>query len=350
MGASGGRNGGAVARSGIAMLKEGESATRQVMGRVTDFLCSHHLAPSPGNFALAFDIVTMPQGTLAKAVARLTDDGVRLTQADLERLGGGSVGEQDAARQLAAGQALIARTTEQVEGFEAMVREIRDETGQFGDDLAANAAALIGPPAMPIEKVVNIAGAMVDRVRVAERRLQAATDEASELRLKLREARDNARRDPLTGLPNRRAFEESVVAARAANEAICIAVCDIDHFKTFNDTFGHLVGDRVLKAIAEVLADHCAGHLVARFGGEEFAVLFSGVALDDAITLLDQARLTVAGKRYRMRETGEPLGDISFSAGVTAATPDEAFAVVFERADRLLYAAKADGRNCIKAA
>ena len=161
----------------------------------------------------------MPQGTLAKAVARLTDDGVRLTQADLERLGGGSVGEQDAARQLAAGQALIARTTEQVEGFEAMVREIRDETGQFGDDLAANAAALIGPPAMPIEKVVNIAGAMVDRVRVAERRLQAATDEASELRLKLREARDNARRDPLTGLPNRRAFEESVVAARAANEA-----------------------------------------------------------------------------------------------------------------------------------
>lgn len=343
-----------MAGSGTAMLKQTEAATRRLMGRVTDFLCAHHLPPSPANFAFAYQLISNPDGALARAVASISDGGVRLTQADLDKLGGPRAANEDSeaeiARQLAQSQTLIARTHDQVEGFEAIVREIRDETNQFGDDLAAGAAAMQSGAAVGIEEVVGIAGAMVNRVRTAERRLAAATSEASELRQKLQEARDNARRDPLTALPNRRALEESYATAAASREALCFAVCDVDSFKGFNDTFGHLVGDRVLKAIAEVLADHCAGHLVARYGGEEFAVLFSGVALDEAIAMLDRARAAVAGKRYRLRESNAPLGEITFSAGVTAAAPGEPLADLFERADRLLYAAKADGRNCLKAA
>lgn len=338
-----------MAGSVTAMMKEAEDATRWLMARVTDFLCAHHLPPSPANFAFAYRLVSNPEGALAKAVAAIADDGVRLTQADLDKLGGPGAADADAARQLAQGQALIARTHDQVEGFEAIVREMREETGQFGDDLAAGAEAIKTGGAVRIDEVVEIAGAMVTRVRTAERRLAAATSEASELRQKLQEARENARRDPLTALLNRRALEESYATAAASREAMCFAVCDIDSFKGFNDSFGHLVGDRVLKAIAEVLADHCAGHLVARYGGEEFAVLFSGVSLDDAITMLDRARATVAGKRYRLRETNAPLGEVTFSAGITAAAPNEPLADLFERADRLLYAAKADGRNCLKA-
>jgi diguanylate cyclase len=338
-----------MAGSGTAMMKEAEDATRRLMARVTDFLCAHHLPPSPANFAFAFQLVSNPSGALAKAVAAIADGGVRLTQADLDKLGGPGAADVDAARQLAQGQALIAQTHDQVAGFEAIVREMRDETGQFGDDLAASAKAIERGGAVRIDEVVEIAGAMVTRVRTAERRLAAATTEASELRQKLQEARDNARRDPLTTLLNRRALEESYATLAASREAMCLAVCDVDSFKGFNDRFGHLVGDRVLKAIAEVLADQCAGHLVARYGGEEFAVLFSGVALDEAMAMLDRARATVAGKRYRLRETSAPLGEITFSAGVTAAAPGEPLATLFERADRLLYAAKADGRNCLKA-
>jgi diguanylate cyclase len=337
-----------MAGSVTAMMKEAEDATRWLMARVTDFLCAHHLPPSPANFAFAYRLVSNPGGALAKAVAAIADGGVRLTQADLDKLGGPGA-DADAARQLAQGQALIARTHDQVEGFETIVREMREETGQFGDDLAAGAEAIKTGGAVRIDEVVEIAGAMVTRVRTAERRLAAATSEASELRQKLQEARDNARRDPLTALLNRRALEESYATAAASREAMCFAVCDVDSFKGFNDSFGHLVGDRVLKAIAEVLADHCAGHLVARYGGEEFAVLFSGVSLDEAIAMLDRARATVAGKRYRLRETNAPLGEVTFSAGVTAAAPNEPLADLFERADRLLYAAKADGRNCLKA-
>ena len=336
-----------MAGADTALMKQADDATRRTMARVTDFLCAHHLPPSPANFAFAYSLVSNPDGSLAKAVAAIADGGVRLTQADLARLGGPVEG--DAARQLAQNQALIARTHDQVEGFETIVRDMRDETGQFGDDLAAGAAAIRSGGAVRIDEVVEIAGAMVNRVRSAERRLAAATSEASELRQKLQEARDNARRDPLTALPNRRALEESYAATAASRESLCFAVCDVDNFKGFNDTFGHLVGDRVLKAIAELLADHCVGHLVARYGGEEFAVLFSGVSLDEGIAMLDRARAAVAGKRYRLRETNAPLGEITFSAGITAAAPGEPLADLFARADRLLYAAKADGRNCLKA-
>jgi diguanylate cyclase len=331
------------------MMKQAADATRLLIGRVADFLCAHHLPPSPANYAFAYQLVSDPGGSLASEVAAIAEGGVRLTQADLDKLGGPGPAEADAARRLARGQALIARTHDQVAGFETIVRDMRDETGQFGDDLAAGAAAIKGGGAVRIDEVVEIAGAMVSRVRAAERRLAAATSEASELRQKLQEARDNARRDPLTALPNRRALEESYATAAASREAICFAICDVDSFKGFNDTFGHLIGDRVLRAIAELLADHCPGHLVARYGGEEFAVLFTGVPADEAIAMLDRARATVAGKRYRLRETNAPLGEITFSAGLTAAAAGEPFATVFERADHLLYAAKADGRNCLKA-
>lgn len=339
-----------MAETGMAGIRDDSERTQRLMARVADFLCRHHLPPSPANYAFVYELMTIPDGALAATVARLADGGVRLTQADLDTLGRPRAANDDSARQLAAGQALIARTQQQVESFEAMIRAMREEAGHFGDDLAAGADAIRRKrDSVRIDEVVEIAGAMVDRVRTAERRLAAATSEATELRQKLQEARDNARRDPLTGLPNRRALEESYATAAASQEAMALAVCDVDSFKAFNDSFGHLIGDRVLKAIADVLADHCAGHLVARYGGEEFAVLFSGVALDDAIAMLERARTTVAGKRYRLRETNAPLGEITFSAGITAATPGEPLADLFARADRLLYAAKADGRNCLKA-
>jgi diguanylate cyclase len=338
-------------RADGAGMAEARRAPQGLYERIGAFLFDHHLAPTPNNYAFAYEVLANPGGALAQAVTRMIDGRVRLTQDDVDGLGGGAAGgEAELARQVAASQSLVARTAAQVEGFETMVRSIRDETGHFGDDLAAGADAIRrNRDKVRIDEVVEIAGKMVNRVRTAERRLAAATSEASELRQKLQEARDNARRDPLTGLPNRRALEESYATAAAGGETLCLAVCDVDTFKAFNDRFGHLIGDRVLKAIAEVLADQCAGHLVARYGGEEFAVLFSGLSLDQALALLDGARATVAAKRYRLRETNAPLGEITFSAGVTAAAPHEPLAELFARADRLLYAAKADGRNCLKA-
>jgi diguanylate cyclase len=334
-------------------------AEDNLYARIGGFLVEQRLEPNPANYAFAYHLLADPAGPLAKAVAALTDDGVRLTQRDVEKLNCDLVPVANTATAVtAAAQApangekvegLVAQTQMQVEGFADMMSAVRAETAGFGRDLAASAEALSRSQdragASPLlEEVAGITAAMLARVRTAEQRLELATREANDLREKLEEARDNARRDPLTTLANRRAFEEAYAAQVAAGAPICLAVCDVDHFKSVNDRFGHVVGDRVLKAIAEALTESCPGQLVARYGGEEFVVLFSGVALARAEAIMEEARATVAAKRYRLRETDAPLGAVTFSAGLTAAG-DDPYHAVFRRADALLYAAKEGGRN-----
>lgn len=330
-------------------------ASRQVHERIGAFLFDQRLEPNPTNYAIAYQVVTVPDGPLARAVATLTGGGARLTQRDVHVLGReASPPPEEPKTTNEQTQGLVAKTQMQVEGFADMMTAMRAETEGFGRDLAASAAALdrsreAAGDRIMLDEVARITGAMLQRVRIAESRLDSATREAHDLRQKLEEARDNARRDPLTDLPNRRAFEESYAAQMRAGSDLCVAVCDVDHFKSVNDRFGHVVGDRVLQAIGDALTRACAGHLVARYGGEEFAVLFSGMSVARACVTLDQARASVAAKRYRVRDSDEPLGEITFSAGLARAQMGEALTGVFQRADALLYSAKSGGRNCVRA-
>lgn len=324
-------------------------ATRAIFDRIGAFLTENRLGPDPVNYAFAYRVMSDPIGPLAKAVAALTDGGVRLTKRDILALGGDVGNAPIVCVDQSSGQGLVARTQMQVEGFQDLVHAMRTETRDFGRDLAAKAGAIReSAGGAATDAVMRITTAMLDRVENAESQLEVATREASDLRAKLEEARDNARRDPLTGLPNRRAFEECYAEHLAKGDKLCLAVCDIDRFKLVNDGFGHAVGDRVLKAIADVLQAECNGHMVARYGGEEFVVLFAGVATDKAQHMLESAREIVARKRYRLRESDVPLGEVTFSAGLTAAGAAEEVGDVFVRADRLLYAAKADGRNQLR--
>lgn len=325
----------------------GSQAARDLYDRIGEFLVDQRLDPDPANYAFAYQLLANPDGPLARAVHALTDGGVRLTRRDIESLGCDAPASGTPAATIEKAQGLVAQTQMQVEGFQDMVTAMRAETKDFGRDLAASAQAMRSSGGDGNE-ISRLTATMLERVRTAEERLECANREASELRTKLEEARDNARKDPLTGLPNRRAFEEAYAAQAGAGARICMAVCDVDHFKSVNDRFGHVVGDRVLKALGEALSDTCKGHLVARYGGEEFVVLFTGLDLKGAREVLDRARVAVSAKRYRLRETDAPLGEITFSAGLSPAQQGEVFGTVFHRADQLCYAAKNGGRNCVR--
>lgn len=328
---------------------EAVDPARQLYGRIGTFLFDQKLDPTPANFAFAWHLLHDPEGPLARAVEQMTEGGVRLTQRDIETLGCTPPAAGAVAREKVDG--IVAKTRVQVEGFQDMVRAMRDETAGFGRDLAASADAIrrssVGPQGTMLAEVSRITATMIERVHRAESQLESATREASELRSALEEARDNARRDALTQLPNRRAFEEAFSAQQAAGARLCIAVCDIDHFKSVNDRFGHAVGDRVLRTIGAALAQACSGHLVSRHGGEEFAILFSGVGIAKARDTLEHARAVVAAKRYRLRDSDMPIGEVTISGGLARVQPGEALDASFSRADEKLYQAKNSGRNRI---
>ncbi|MEH3041047.1 MAG: GGDEF domain-containing protein [Sphingomonas paucimobilis] len=344
----------------------GASAGHGLIHAVLAFLEDQRLDPTPLNYSFAYHVVSEPAGALALEVARRTDGGIRLTGSEVEQLGttidaaahvavarpdaGAAPPAAPAATEpdIAAAEALVTETLRQVAGFATMVSEIRTETRDFGRDLAASADALqrsapIDCTDAAVAELARITAAMRARVEIAEARLEQATREASELREQLAAAHDDARRDPLTDLPNRRAFEEAVEAAEQA--PLHIAMCDVDHFKAINDLHGHPVGDRVLRAIGATLTRECPGHLVARYGGEEFAMLIAGVDAPAARALLENARLAVGRRRYRLRESDTLIKGITLSAGLVTIAPGEKLLSAIERVDALLYEAKRRGRN-----
>ena len=341
-----------------------------LFSQVGAFLVAQGLSPEPAHYNFAYDVVVNPTGPIARAVARLTDGGVRLRRSDIEALGGNVTcgpptprldpvrprEERTLASQTEdAAVQLVADTQAQVIDFASMMRTIQDETRGFGRDLAHSAARIerVAPVSQAVaglDEIARITGAMLARVREAEVRLAQATDEAEALRIKLAEANDTARRDALTGLPNRRAFDEAFARRRERDGPFCLAICDIDRFKRINDAHGHPIGDRVLSAVGRTLADACEGQLVVRHGGEEFAILLHGIKLADAARHLDRVRDVIAAKRFRLRETDVPIGQVTLSIGVTAVQTGEDVAAAFARADRLLYTAKAEGRDRVCAA
>jgi len=328
------------------------SRATDLFARVGAFLDAHGLGADPEIYAFAHAVVRDPRGPLAQAVERLTDGGVRLTRSDAESLGAAARVEQAPAAQpgrteLQDAEARIERMASearaQVANFVEVVRGAQDEARGFGRDLAARAADM-AREASDADEVVRLAAAMVARVRETEQKLVAATREADELRTALEEARVAARRDPLTGLANRRALEEAF-AEIDRGRSLFLAVCDVDRFKRINDEHGHAVGDRVLRAIGGSLSASCEGQLVVRHGGEEFALLLSGVDANAAMAMLEGARVAVSERRFRTRDTDKPIGSVTLSAGLTEVTPDDTLTAALSRADRRLYAAKAAGRD-----
>ncbi len=327
---------------------------------ILTFLEDQRLEPTPVNYTFAYRVMSDPAGALAREVARRTDGGFRLSSGEVEMLGNAiepgtrsfnpadpAPAPVEPAPADSADAERAAETQRQVAGFESMVSAIHNETRDFGRDLAASADALSAVPGTDvvsaIAELARITASMRARVDIAETRLAQVTREASALRQELAVAHEDARRDPLTELPNRRAFESASIDRD--DGPFHVALCDVDHFKSVNDQYGHPVGDRVLKAIAATLDRECAGHLVARYGGEEFALLIGGVDRATAFDMLERARRAVGARRYRLRETDTVIEGVTMSAGLVTLRPGETIVDGVGRADQLLYAAKRGGRD-----
>jgi diguanylate cyclase len=242
---------------------------------------------------------------------------------------------------------------------------LREGAGQrIADRIAtrvADAYGLSNVLAAPLRVDGQTEGAIVVSRRTSEpwpasahRILEAAATEASAALTRvysLREAEARASTDALTGLPNRRYFDEYLgllAKRRRAEDRVGVLMIDIDRFKKLNDTFGHAAGDHVLREVARAIGQAVREDDVpARFGGEEFAVLLRNPSPEVAVEVGERVRRAVSA--LDLRRLGVP--GVSVSVGVAVAmTPDVSLDVVIDEADRALYRAKRAGRDRVVAA
>jgi len=201
-----------------------------------------------------------------------------------------------------------------------------------------------------VETLVQATKEMERNNQALEARLSASKQEITELRQNLETVRNESLTDPLTTLANRKYFDDALnkamAQARSKGEPLSLLMTDIDHFKAFNDNFGHLTGDQVLRLVASSTKQNVKGQdIAARYGGEEFAIVLPNTVLRSAITVADHIRRAVMTKELVRRSTGQHLGGVTISVGVATLQPSDTTQSLIQRADTCLYAAKRNGRN-----
>lgn len=306
------------------------------------FLSEQRLDHSPVNFALAWRCKTDRHSVAAMAVDAILMEGRRLLQADVDFITATQAAKPSGGN--AATEPSHDALRHQTLRLADIAAHAASRSSDFGRDLSAGLFQLSGGP----NSVEQIVKAMVQRTQDIQAQLNAASSEIEELRQQVEISRDDAHRDALTGLLNRRGARREMSARRSSRNS-SVALCDVDHFKQVNDTFGHGVGDRVLKAVGDCLSQSLGSHTLARWGGEEFLVFFDGVSVAKAVAILERARSNLEDRTFRDRQTDEFIGSVTISIGVAAfeGTKED---VAIEAADRMLYEAKRGGRNRVVAA
>jgi len=232
------------------------------------------------------------------------------------------------------------------------------KTSEFDKALTAHVGQLAGAPE-PQTVLSTVAGLLDDtgkmRAMTAElaARLKASTAEVDVLTESLRRVQSEVLLDPLTGLKNRRGFEQAAHELQSQPGGLvgtALMMMDIDHFKRVNDQHGHLLGDKVLQAVAHVLKSNIKGRdVAARFGGEEFAVLLPETSLSGAMTLARKICALVSHGRIKRSDGQGTIGQVTLSMGLALAETDS-LDKLLERADAALYVAKRNGRNRVEVA
>jgi len=244
---------------------------------------------------------------------------------------------------------------DEIEQVMAMIDAAVGSASQYTESLA-NATQDLGTAKdrdglrVIVESLVRTTRKMEENNSRLETSLKASKQEITQLQVNLETVRNESLTDPLTSLANRKYFDSAldkfITQSGSGGEPMALLLADIDHFKAFNDTFGHLTGDQVLRLVAVALKQTVKGQdIAARYGGEEFAIILPNTTLRSALTVADQVRRAVMTKELMKRSTGEHLGRVTVSIGAAVLRRGESAQSLIERADNCLYAAKRCGRN-----
>ena len=320
-----------------------------------DAMRLHGIAPTPRNFEIWYAHCAGDKPGLSTRIAAMISAGQPFSAAILDEL----------YRSFLATEIDFAALRDGTRDIQLVAREIvdrvnrtRTEAAVYGRSLATWAVDLREAPNLEMLKSATMALAQEtarasERSLTLEQQLQHSVQRIEVLEQQLASAEDAATTDALTGVANRKHFDAAL--ARAAGDAelhpVSLLMLDIDHFKNFNDSHGHVAGDQVLRLVAKALVAEIKGRdIVARYGGEEFAVILPQTRLEAAAVVGEHIRASLEQRSVVVTRTGRKLGIVTASVGVAQYRPEEAVIDFVDRADAALYAAKHAGRNRVELA
>ncbi len=325
------------------------SLNETYLKKVTSRLSEHRIAANPINYALLYEYVSENNPELNKTIDTLLTESKTLDIHQSEELYASYI------------------CNVSLESFENINRQIRqvlscvsnavDDTNkqaeQAGDEFEEQTSLLekVSDAAdlrKIIADVIRETRALATATRAMQGELTRANTEMDALRSELVSVRKMATTDGLTGLLNRHAFYEIMekVAGTDTSGSVFLCVLDIDFFKRVNDTWGHTIGDKVIKFVASLMQQHTfEHHHVARFGGEELVVIMPDTSRQDAFMIAEKIRTKMQETRLKRKSDEALLGEITVSIGIAEMQPDDTLDSFFNRADAALYKAKRAGRN-----
>ena len=332
------------------------ASARDTAFATIDGLVGLGLAPTPTNYSVWHSHISGENPGLSRSIQELVARAIPITDEMLSdfwrRFCAPAMDPSvvtDAGERLGRVMASIA---ESISGAGAATSGFTDALARFGDEIVAAVRMpdMAGVMREATRRMLVETKRMVEGARGLDGDLRGASREVQDLRNDLEEARRQAMSDPLTSVANRKAFDErlarEMAAASASGSDLALLLLDIDHFKRFNDSFGHVIGDEALKLVAQTLVAGVKGRdMVARYGGEEFAVILPATSLAHALGLANGLGAAVKGRRMLLKSTGRDLGRITVSLGVARYRPGESASDLVRRADAALYAAKNRGRD-----
>lgn len=339
-----------VAAEPAPLESRAHEARRALLEKISEFVIRHDLPVTAPNLTAICGALSGSQPELSAALVQRELSGDPIDQRWLDSL---ARLDPDGHSRIAAIETLSDKLEYALMRFAQTARAAQSETSDHRGAIGLHIDALNGPEGLA--QVIDLSRAMMARIEQVEAAMAKSEAETELLRESLAKARLEADVDHLTRLPNRRAFERRLVSAamqaHQQGEPLSLAFCDVDHFKQVNDRHGHAAGDRVLCALAGTLTEGAGDAcFVARHGGEEFVMLFYGLAKEAARGRLDAIRRAQGARVLMNRDTGQPFGKITFSAGIAEVTENADIRSALSRADEALYRAKQQGRNRVEVA
>jgi diguanylate cyclase len=326
--------------------------TFTIAHRALELIKSYGSSASPRSYEVWVTYVTGHKPAINDAIKRIAAEKGTIDDADIDALYSQHIANQRFSEEAGKTGAIVISEIDQVM---EMIDFAMGSTQKYGESLEAFTADLSA--SVDRSRVREIVSSLVVATKdvrstnqTLEARLRETRGEIEGLRETLEAVRMESLTDPLTGIANRKHFEEMLVKsldqALVERSPLALIVIDIDNFKRFNDTYGHLTGDQVLRLVGMTMREQVKTKAtLARFGGEEFGIILPDTTLETAIITSERVRSSVMSRELIKRSTGESLGKVTVSLGVAAMRKGDTAVSLLERADQCMFHAKRNGRN-----